>query len=205
MTGEYCKNNERGDVLRDNSHDLLRRINEEIEANRNYPQALWESLRCFLVVDVGSMHSGLLRDVLEFCLAVYDTVEPNAPFDEQQKRIAHAEALALSLNPRIGSVLADLSANDNSFLVKWSALTGACMLALRKQANTLKSDLFVFESFVSESRQVDHEELVMSVWLYSLYSAIFTLAHGRIPAGVLGIASFGLGFAISELGDMTSA
>ena len=205
MTGEDYRNNERSDVLQDNSHDLLRRINAEIEANRNSPQALWESLRCFLVADAGSMHPGLSRDVLEFCLAVYDTTKPNATFDERQKRIAHAEALALSLNPRIGGVVAGLSANDNSFLVKWNTLTGACMLALRIQANTFKLDLFVFESFVSESRQVDHEELVMSVWLYSLYSAIFTLAHGRIPAGVLGIASFGLGFAISELGGMTSA
>lgn len=200
MTGEceHSRNNECGHMLQDNSHDLLQRIKAEIETKQNEPQELWAALRSFMVADKASTPPGLLRDVLEFCLTVYDTMEPNAPFDERQKRIAHAEALALPLNPRIGAVVEGLSANDNSFLVKWGILTVFRMIVLRQHANALFIDYLAVEALAAELRQVDHEEIVISVWLYSLYSAIFALAQGRIPAGVLGLASFGIGFAIAE-------
>ena len=200
MTGEYehNRNNEGGDVLRDNSHDLLQRINAKIGEKQNEPQELWASLRFFMVADKAFAPPGLARDVIDFCLAVYDTLEPNAPFDERQKRIAHAEALALSLNPRIGGVVVGLSAKDNAFLVKWGVLTGASMVVLRQQDDTLFMASLAVEALAAELRQVDHGEMVISMWLYSLYSAIFALAHGRIPAGVLGLASFGIGLAMAN-------
>ncbi len=193
-----ARDNGRWSAMQADRLDVLKRISAEIKAKRNEPQDLWASLRHFMVADKAFAPLGLARDVIDFCLAVYDTLEPNAPFDERQKRIAHAEALALSLNPRIGGVVVGLSAKDNAFLVKWGVLTGASMVVLRQQDDTLFMDSLAVEALAAELRQVDHGEMVISMWLYSLYSAIFALAHGRIPAGVLGLASFGIDLAMAN-------
>ena len=46
-----------------------------------------------------------------------------------------------------------------------------------------------------------NKDRVLSVWLYSLYTALFKSAHGVIPAGILGVASFGIGLAIADGND----
>ena len=113
MTEEYepIRNNECSDVLRDNLHGLLQRIKAKIEAKQKEPQELWSSLRCFMLEDKVFVPPGLLRNVLEFCLTVYDAMEPKAPFDERQKRIALPEAFVLLINPRMGRVVKGLSAS----------------------------------------------------------------------------------------------
>ena len=113
MTEEYehIRYNECSDVLRDNLHGLLQRIKAKIEAKQKEPQELWASLRYFMVADKAFAPLGLARDVIDFCLAVYDTLEPNAPFDERQKRIALTEAFVLLINPRMGRVVKRLSAS----------------------------------------------------------------------------------------------
>lgn len=158
------------------------------------------ALRSLVVADAIATSPGLLHDVIEFCLAVFDSLEPNASFDERQRRVAHAEALAMLLNPKIGGMIRGLSAKDNVFLVKWGVFTGAGMIVWGQHANALFKDPIAADAFAAELRQADHEESVVSVWLYSLYSAIFTFAHGRIPAGVLGLASFGIGLAMANGG-----
>ena len=176
--------------------DITQRIVAEVEAKQNDPQELWVSLRGLVVTDKVFALLGLLHDVVEFCLAVFDSLEPNASFEERQRRVAHAEALAMLLNPKMGGMIKGLSAKDNVFLVKWGVLTGAGMNVWGQRANVLFKDPSTTEAFAAELRQADHEEIVVSIWLYSLYAAIFTLAHGRIPAGVLGLASFGIGLAM---------
>ena len=180
--------------------DITQRIVAEVEAKQNEPQELWVSLRGLVVTDKVFAPLGLLHDVIEFCLAVFDSLEPNASFDERQKRVAHAEALAILLNPKMGGMIRGLSAKDNVFLVKWGVFTGAGMNVWGQRANAFFKDPSTTEAFAAELRQADHEEIIVSVWLYSLYSAIFTFAHGRIPAGVLGLASFGIGLAMANGG-----
>ncbi|MBR3924065.1 MAG: hypothetical protein IKJ45_13185 [Kiritimatiellae bacterium] len=180
--------------------DITQRIVAEVEAKQNEPQELWVSLRGLVVTDKVFAPLGLLHDVIEFCLAVFDSLEPNASFDERQKRVAHAEALAILLNPKMGGMIRGLSAKDNVFLVKWGVFTGAGMNVWGQRANAFFKDPIAADAFAAELRQADHEESIVSVWLYSLYSAIFTFAHGRIPAGVLGLASFGIGLAMSNGG-----
>lgn len=180
--------------------DITQRIVAEVEAKQNEPQELWVSLRGLVVTDKVFAPLGLLHDVIEFCLAVFDSLEPNASFDERQKRVAHAEALAILLNPKMGSMIRGLSAKDNVFLVKWGVFTGAGMNVWGQCANAFFKDPIAADAFAAELRQVDHEEIIVFVWLYSLYSAIFTFAHGRIPAGVLGLASFGIGLAMANGG-----
>lgn len=180
--------------------DITQRIVAEVEAKQNEPQELWVSLRCLVVTSKVFAPLGLLHDVVEFCLAVFDSFEPNASFDERQRRVAHAETLAMLLNPKMGGMIKELSAKDNVFLVKWGVFTGAGMIVWGQHANALFKAPIAADAFAAELRQADHEEIVVSVWLYSLYSAIFTLAHGRIPAGVLGLASFGIGLAMANGG-----
>lgn len=45
-------------------------------------------------------------------------------------------------------------------------------------------------------------QLAVAVWLYSLYTTIFALAHGTIPAGILGVASLGIGLSVREAREM---
>ena len=51
-------------------------------------------------------------------------------------------------------------------------------------------------------RQVDNDKMVGAVWLHGLYSAIFLTAYGRIPAGVIGLASLGIGLAVRGMKGM---
>ena len=62
--------------------------------------------------------------------------------------------------------------------------------------------LSAFASFDSELRQVDDPESVLAIWLYALYSTIYASAFSTIPAGVLGIASLGVGLAVREAKEM---
>ena len=198
MSSEIFKEDFQMGLTAPESLGILQHIRTEITAKCNRPQELWLSLRSIFAAEIHFIHPGLLRDVTEFCLAVFDSLEPNAQFDERQRRIASAETMALLLNPRMGGLVKGLSANDNAFLVKWGILTGTNMLVLRCQTNTIRTDLLAFESLAIELQQVDHEEQVLSVWLYFLYSAVFTFAHRRVPAGILGVASFGIGLAVGN-------
>lgn len=180
--------------------DITQRIVAEVESKQNEPQELWVSLRGLVVTGNVLAPLGLLHDVVEFCIAVFDSLEPNVSFDERQRRVVHAEALAMLLNPKMGGMIKGLSAKDNVFLVKWGVFTGAGMIVWRQHANALFKDTIAADAFAAELQQADHEGIVVSVWLYSLYSAIFTFAYGRIPAGVLGLASFGIGLAMANGG-----
>ena len=62
----------------------LQAIEAEIETHRNSPQELWEGLRNFAVVNCVRCQSGLLRDVEDFCFAVFDCLEPNVSREERE-------------------------------------------------------------------------------------------------------------------------
>ena len=49
---------------------------------------------------------------------------------------------------------------------------------------------------------MDQLELVLAVWSYSLCTYIFALAHGIVPAGILGFASLGGGLSVREAKGM---
>ena len=181
---------------------VLEKIGAEIEAKRNAPQELWVSLRGFAVADMATVPLGLLHDVLEFCLAVFDSLEPNATREERQKRIAHVDALATPLNLRIGAALKKLSKKDNAFLGAWGAVVVTSMTAMRQPNPNVRLILAPFSAFDSELQRVDQPELAAVVWLYSLYTTIFASAHGTIPGGILGIASLGIGLSVREAKDM---
>ena len=143
------------------------------------------------------MPPGLLHDVIEFCLAVFDSLEPNATVEERDRRIASVNTWAIVLNLRMGEVVKGLPNKDNSFLWEWDVALVTNMIVLRHQTNNPVLNLSAFELLAAELQQVDHEDRVLSVWLYSLYTALFKSAHGVIPAGMLGVASFGIGLAIA--------
>ena len=50
--------------------------------------------------------------------------------------------------------------------------------------------------------QEHNPESVLAIWLYTLYSTIYASAFSTIPAGVLGIASLGVGLAVREAKEM---
>ena len=181
---------------------VLQNISAEIEMKRNAPQELWVSLRGFAVADMATVPLGLLHDVLEFCLAVFDSVEPNITSEERQKRIAHVDALAVPLNLRIGAELKKLSKRDNAFLGAWGAVAVTSMTAMRQPNPNVRLILAPFSAFDSELQQVDQPELVLAVWLYSFYTTIFASVHGTIPGGILGIASLGVGVSIRKVKGM---
>lgn len=181
---------------------VLQNISDEIEMKRNAPQELWVSLRGFAVADMATVPLGLLHDVLEFCLAVFDSVEPNITSEERQRRIDHVKALAAPLNLRIGAELKRLSKKDNAFLGAWGAVLVTSMTALRQPNPNVRLILAQFSAFDSELQQVDQPELAAAVWLYSLYTTIFASAHGTIPGGIMGIASLGIGLSIREVKGM---
>ena len=174
---------------------MLQNISAEIEAKRNDPQALWTRLRDFAVANCVRCQSEMLRDVEDFCFAVFDCLEPNVSQDVREQRIIHVGALAVSLNLRIVDTGRRLTASDNAFLVKWNVVAGTSMVAMRQPNPEFGSILSVFASFDSELRQVDDPESVLAIWLYTLYSTIYASAFSTIPAGVLGIASLGVGLA----------
>ena len=196
MESEIARDIEQVGIGKLDSKGVLQRVSTEIETYHNSPQALWAALRGFFSVNTKHIHSGLLHDVIDFCLAVFDTLEPNASFEERNQRITYVNQLVLPLNLRIGELFRSFEKKDNAFLVKWSIITSVSMLEIRKKANDFRSVFSAFDSFPNDLQHVEHEEQVVSAWLYSLYSAIFTLAHGTIPAGVLGIASFGIGLSL---------
>ena len=181
---------------------VLQKIAAEIEAKRNASQELWVSLRGFAVADMATVPLGLLRDVMEFCIAVFDSLEPNATLEERQRRIGNVNALAVPLNLRIGVELKKLSEKDNAFLGAWGAVAVTSMTALRQPNPNVRLILAPFSAFDSELQQVDQSELVLAVWLYSFYTTIFASVHGTIPAGILGVASLGIGLSVREVKGM---
>ena len=181
-----------------NTRDALRRIQSEFAEKHDHPQELWMALRSILVACEVSVPTCLLHDVEEFCLAVFDGFEPEATSERRDKQIAHVNLLAAPLNLQIGQVLQRLTGKDNAFLVRWSVVTGASMIALRQTDFDVGLVLSPFSAFEMELQQTDQPELVLAIWLYSLYTTLFALAYGTIPAGLLGIASLGIGLVTGE-------
>ena len=178
--------------------EALQRIKTKIEAYRNSPQELWVRLRDSAVTKCVRCQSGLLWDVEDFCFAVFDCLEPNVSQEEREQRMIHVGALAVPLNLRIVDAGRQLTVSDNAFLVKWNIVAGTSMVAVRQPNPDVGLILSSFASFDSELRQVDNPESVLAIWLYALYSTIYASAFGTIPAGVLGIASLGVGLAVGE-------
>ena len=177
---------------------VLQRTKTKIETYRNSPQELWVGLRNFAVANCVRCQSGLLRDVEDFCFAVFDCLEPNVSQEMREQRMIHVGALAVPLNFRIVDAGRRLTASDNAFLVKWNIVAGTSMVAVRQPNPDVGLILSAFTSFDSELRQVDNPESVLAIWLYALYSTVYASAFGTIPAGVLGIASLGVGLAAGE-------
>jgi hypothetical protein len=117
---------------------------------------------------------------------------------EREQRMIHVGALAVPLNLWIVDVGRRLTASDNTFLVKWNIVAGTSMVAVRQPNPDVGLILSPFASFDSELRQVDNPESVLAIWLYAFYSTVYASAFDTIPAGVLGIASLGVGLAVGE-------
>ena len=175
------------------------KIGTAIAAHCNSSQELWSSLRDFAVANCVRCQSGLLRDVEDFCFAVVDCLEPNVSQEEREQRMIHVGALTVPLNLQIVDAGRRLTASDNAFLVKWNIVVETSMVAMRQPNPDVGLILSAFASFDSELRLVDDPEQVLAIWLYALYSTIYASAFGTIPAGVLGIASLGVGLAASEV------
>ena len=180
------------------SRVALQMIAAVIETKRNAPQEQWEALRGIVALDTTPVPLGLLHDAIEFCRAVFCSLEPNITPDERNRRVSYAEALAVGLNVRVVAACKGLSGLDNAFLVKWTAITTTTIAVTRQANSDLESVLGMFVPFSAELQQVDHDEEVLAVWLHGLYSTIFLTVYGRIPAGVLGLASLGIGLAVRE-------
>ena len=136
----------------------VQKVITEIEAKRDAPQELWASLRGFVASGMATVPLGLLHDVLEFCLAVFDSVEPNITSEGRQRRIDHVNALAAPLNLRIGAGLKKLSEKDKAFLGAWGAVLVTCMTAMRQPNPNVRLILAPFSAFDSELQQVDQPE-----------------------------------------------
>ena len=184
-----------GKIERCCPQEVLQRISSEIESKRNAPQELWEALRCFIVADLASVPDGLMHDVVKFCLAVFDSIEPNVTSEERSRSVAHVNGLVVPLNLQIGQAVQTLTEKDNAFIGRWSIVTVSSMLALRQPNPNIGLALSPFVAFDLELQQTDHPELVLSIWLYSLYTFIFALAYGTIPADLLGVVPFCIGLA----------
>ena len=188
-----------GKIERRCPQEVLQRISSTIETKRNAPQELWGVLRCLIVADSASVPDGLQHDVLEFCLAVFDSIEPNVTSEEHSRRVAHVNGLVVPLNLQIGQACRKLTEKDNAFIGRWSIVTVSSMLALRQPNPNIGLALSPFVAFDLELQQTDHPELVLSIWLYSLYTFIFALAYGTIPADLLGVVSFCVGLATHDV------
>ena len=178
-----------------NESSYATKIGTAIAAHCNSSQELWSSLRDFAVANCVRCQSGLLRDVEDFCFAVFDCLEPNVSQEEREQRMIHVGALTVPLNLQIVDAGRRLTASDNAFLVKWNIVVETSMVAMRQPNPDVGLILSAFASFDSELRLVDDPEQVLAIWLYALYSTIYASAFGTIPAGVLGIASLGVGLA----------
>ena len=185
------------EMIRQSNLAVRQRIGTEIETYRNSSQELWVGLRDFAVTNCVGCQSGLLRDVEDFCFAVFDCIEPNVSQEVRGQRMIHVGALAVPLNLRIVDVGRRLTVSDNAFLVKWNIVAGTSMVAMRQPNPDVGLILSSFASFDSDLRLVDNPESVLAIWLYALYSTIYVSAFGKIPAGVLGIASLGVGLAVT--------
>ena len=192
-----CESSSNSMMVQDNLV-VLQKICTAIETRRNSPQELWVGLRDFAVANCVRCQSGLLRDVEDFCFAVFDCFEPMVSQEERAQRMIHVGVLAVPLNLRIVDAGRRLTASDNAFLVKWNIVAGTSMVAMRQPNPDVGSILSAFASFDSELRLVENPESVLAIWLYALYSAIYASAFGTIPAGVLGIASLGIGLSGRE-------
>ena len=186
------------EMIRQSNLAVRQRIGTAIETYRNSPQELWVGLRDFAVANCVRCQSGLLRDVEDFCFAVFDCLEPNVSREERGQRMIHVGALTVPLNLRIVDAGQRLTASDNAFLVKWNIVAGTSMVAVRQPNPDVGLILSPFASFDSELRQVDNPESVLAIWLYAFYSTVYASAFGTIPAGVLGIASLGVGLAVGR-------
>ena len=174
---------------------VLRKGYEVIYTYRNPLWELWAGLRDFAVVNCVRCESGLFRDVEDFCFSVFDCLEPKVSQEMSEQRMIHVGALVVPLNLRIVDAKRQLTASDNAFLVKWNIVAGTGMVAVRQPNPDVGLILSPFASFDSELRQVDNPESVLAIWLYAFYSTVYASAFGTIPAGVLGIASLGVGLA----------
>ena len=189
---------ESNSVTQQENLTAVQKIETEVETYRNSPQELWAGLRDLAVENCVRCQSGLLRDVEDFCFAVFDCLEPNVSQEVREQRIIHVGVLAVPLNLRIVDAGRRLTVSDNAFLVKWNIVAGTSMVAVRQPNPDVGLIFSSFASFDSELRQVDNPESVLAIWLYALYSTIYASAFGTIPAGVLGIASLGVGLAAGE-------
>jgi len=192
-----CESSSNSMMVQDNLV-VLQKICTAIETCRNSPQELWVWLRNFAAANCVRCQSGLLREVEDFCFAVFDSLEPNVSQDDRERRMIHVSVLAVPLNLRIVDAGRQLTASANAFLVKWNIVAGTSMVAMRQPNPDVGLILSSFASFDSELRQVDNPESVLAIWLYALYSTIYASSFGTIPAGVLGIASLGVGLAVGE-------
>ena len=142
---------------------MLHNICAEIGAKRNSPQALWSSLRNFAVANCVRSQTEMLRDVEDFCFAVFDCLEPNVSREVREQRMIHVGALAVPLNLRIVDAGRQLTVSDNAFLVKWNIVAGTSMVAVRQPKPDVGLILSTFASFDSELRQVDNPESVLAI------------------------------------------
>ena len=110
-------------MTRKGNLSALQKIGAEVAKYFNSPQVLWVSLRDFAVANCVRCKSGLLRDVEDFCFAVFDCLEPNVLREEREHRMIHVSALAVPLNLRIVDAGRRLTASDNTFRVKWTEAT----------------------------------------------------------------------------------
>lgn len=175
-------------------------VREKVMEMANEPQRLWQELRTLILVDKASIQDEVLQEVAEFCLAVYDSCEPNASMAERQLKVARAECRSIPVSQKIGNIVQELTENDYKFLGKWG-LVGVVKSVISVLAGQeITTTLLCFEAFTEELNQVDHREKVKAIWLYTLYTYIFVKAHGRIPAGVFGIAAFAVGVTLGAGG-----
>lgn len=175
-------------------------VREKVMEMANEPQRLWQELRTLILVDKASIQDEVLQEVAEFCLAVYDSCEPNASMAERQLKVARAECLSLPVSQKIGNIVQELTENDYKFLGKWGLVGVVKSVISVLVGQEITTTLLCFEAFTEELNQVDHREKVKAIWLYTLYTYIFVKAHGRIPAGVFGIAAFAVGVTLGTGG-----
>ena len=175
-------------------------VREKVAETANEPQRLWKELRTLMLVDKASIQDEVLQEVAEFCLAVYDSCEPNASMDERQLKVARAECLSIPVSQKIGNIVQELTANDNKVLVKWGLVGVGTSVISVLVGQAITTTLLCFGTFTEELNQVDHREKVKAIWLYTLYSYVFARIYGRVPAGIFGIAAFAIGVTLGSGG-----
>ena len=148
----------------------LQRIGAEPEAHRKSPQEWRAGVRDLAVTNCVWCQSGLFRDVVDFCFASFDRLEPDVPQEVREQRMVHVGALAVPLNLRIIDDGRRLTASDNAFLVKWNIVVGTSLVAMRQPNPDVGLILSDFASFDSELRLVDNPELVLAIWLYVYFT-----------------------------------